>query len=95
MTTTLAPEYQQLVTDLSAVVGSRYVLWRPEELMLYEYDGSALDMARPDIVVVPSSTAEVAQVVRIAAQAGFPVVARGGGTGDLYLPLADGLELQP
>lgn len=81
MTTTLAPEYQQLVTNLSAVVGSRYVLWRPEELMLYEYDGSALDMARPDIVVVPSSTAEVAQVVRIAANAGFPVVARGGGTG--------------
>ncbi|MEY2847028.1 MAG: hypothetical protein RL076_2574, partial [Chloroflexota bacterium] len=81
MATSLAPEYQQLVADLSAAIGTRYVLWRPEELMMYEYDGSALDLARPDIVVVPHSTAEVAACVRIAAAAGMPIVARGGGTG--------------
>ena len=77
----LAPEYAQLVHDLAAAIGTRYVLWRPEELMMYEYDGSALDMARPDIVVVPATTAEVAACVRIAATAGMPIVARGGGTG--------------
>lgn len=81
MNTTLDPVYAQLVTDLAAVVGARYVLWRPEELMMYEFDGSALDLARPDIVVVPASTAEVAAVVRISAAAGFPIVPRGGGTG--------------
>ena len=81
MATSLAPEYQQLVTDLSVAIGARYVLWRPEELMMYEYDGSALDLARPDVVVVPHSTAEVAACVRIAAAAGMPIVARGGGTG--------------
>jgi glycolate oxidase len=57
------------------------VLHRPEELMLYEYDASALDMDVPDVVVVPASTAEVAAAVRIGAAAGWPVVARGAGTG--------------
>src|SRR5262245_15047895 len=49
--------------------------------MLYEYDASALDMAEPDVVVVPASTEEVAAAVRIGAAAGWPVVARGAGTG--------------
>jgi glycolate oxidase len=57
------------------------VLSRPEELMLYEYDGSALDQATPEVVVVPGSTAEVAACVAVAARLGFPVVARGAGTG--------------
>ena len=49
--------------------------------MLYEYDASALDMALPDVVVVPVNTTEVAAAVRIGAAAGWPVVARGAGTG--------------
>jgi glycolate oxidase len=70
-----------LLADLQNVIGTRYVLHRPEELMLYEYDGSALDQARPQIVVVPASTAELAAVARIAASYGVPIIARGAGTG--------------
>ncbi len=70
-----------LIAALGAAIGPHYVLLRPEELMLYEYDGSALDQAQPDVVVVPGSTTEVAAVLRIAAVAGMPVVARGAGTG--------------
>lgn len=73
--------HTQLIAALSDAIGPRYVLHRPEELMLYEYDGSALDLATPDLVVVPGSTAEVAACVRIAASYGVPVVARGAGTG--------------
>jgi glycolate oxidase len=72
---------EQLIADLKAVVGPQYVLHRPEELMLYEYDGSALDQATPDLVVVPASTQEVAGVVRVAHAYGVPLVARGAGTG--------------
>ena len=72
---------ERLVAQLQAAIGARYVLHRREELMLYEYDASALDLAAPEIVTVPGSTAEVASVVRIAAEAGWPVVARGAGTG--------------
>ena len=71
----------QLIAQLEAAIGPAYVLHRRAELMLYEYDASALDLAAPDIVVVPDSTAEVAAVARIATAAGWPLVARGAGTG--------------
>jgi glycolate oxidase len=71
----------QLIERLRAALGPRGVLSRPEELMLYEYDGSALDMAEPELVVVPASSAELATTVRIAAEAGWPIIARGAGTG--------------
>jgi glycolate oxidase len=71
----------ELIARLQAALDPAAVLHRPEELMLYEYDASALDMAEPDVVVVPVSTAQVAAVVRIGAEAGWPIVARGAGTG--------------
>lgn len=71
----------KLAAALRPIVGAPYVLVRPEELMLYEYDGSALDQATPDLVVVPASTAEVSACMREAHQLGVPVVARGAGTG--------------
>lgn len=71
----------ELVRQLRAALPAGVVLDRPEELMLYEYDGSALDQATPDIVVAPATTADVAAAVRIAAEAGWPIVPRGAGTG--------------
>jgi len=74
-------QHDQLIAALSEAIGSRYVLHRTEELLLYAYDGSTLDQALPQLVVLPGSTAEVAAVVRLAAAAGYPIVARGAGTG--------------
>jgi glycolate oxidase len=71
----------ELIARLNAALGAPSVLHRREELMLYEYDGSALDLATPDLVVVPADAAQVAETVRIAAAASWPVVARGAGTG--------------
>jgi glycolate oxidase len=65
---------------IEAVVGARGYLLQPEDLKLYEYDGG-VDKARPDVVVFPQSTEDVAAVVRIANQAGLPIVGRGAGTG--------------
>ncbi len=48
--------------------------------MLYEYDAS-IDRCVPDVVVLPSSTEEVAAIVKIAAKHRVPVVPRGAGTG--------------
>lgn len=73
--------HAELVARLQAAIGAAAVLYRPEELLLYEYDGSALDQATPDIVVVPTTTEAVAAAVQIAAAAGWPVVPRGAGTG--------------
>lgn len=70
-----------LIDALRTALGAAYVLTRPEEVMLYEFDGSALDQAAPEVVVVPATTAEVATCVRLAAHYRLPVVARGAGTG--------------
>ncbi|MBM3745460.1 MAG: FAD-binding protein [Acidobacteria bacterium] len=66
--------------EFVALLGPAGVLDRPEDLMLYEYDGS-VDRGRPELVVFPRSTEETAAVVRIAGRHGIPVVARGAGTG--------------
>src|ERR1700733_1304480 len=73
----LPPAAKRKIVDL---VGPRGYLDRPEDLSLYEYDGS-VDKARPELVVFPKTTEEVAAIVRITAEYGIPIVGRGAGTG--------------
>ena len=70
----------EVVQELSALLGDRYVLHSPYDLMLYEYDAS-IDRSVPDIVVLPASTQDVATIVKIAARHRVPIVPRGAGTG--------------
>nr|HET6903580.1 FAD-linked oxidase C-terminal domain-containing protein [Ktedonobacteraceae bacterium] len=70
----------EVVQELSALLGDRYVLHSPYDLMLYEYDAS-IDRSVPDVVVLPASTEDVAAIVKIAARHHVPVVPRGAGTG--------------
>jgi len=66
--------------ELIRILGAEGVLWRPEDLMLYEYD--ALSSQRmPDAVAFPTTTPQVVKIVRLAAKEKVPVVARGAGTG--------------
>src|ERR1700681_2689106 len=62
------------------LLGPRGYLFRPEDLTLYEYDGS-VDKARPDLVVFPRSAAEVATIVRLSKEHTLAIVGRGAGTG--------------
>ena len=65
---------------LARLLGPRGYLDRPADLALYEYDGS-IDKHRPDLVVFPRSTEDVAAIVRAAAEFQVPFVGRGAGTG--------------
>jgi glycolate oxidase len=65
---------------IAELVGPRGYLSRPEDLKLYQYDGG-VDKARPDFVVFPKTTEEVAAIVRLAAEHKVPIVGRGAGTG--------------
>ena len=69
-----------ILRELVALLGPRAVLHRPEDLMLYEYD-AGLDRARPDFVVLPETTEQVAAVVKLANREGIPFLPRGAGTG--------------
>jgi glycolate oxidase len=53
----------------------------PATLLVHECDGLTLYRERPDCVVYPETTAEVAAAVRALAPHGIAVVARGAGTG--------------
>jgi glycolate oxidase len=68
------------IRELKKLLGPGAVLDLPEDLLLYEYDGS-IEKGRPDAVVFPTSTEEVSRVVKLAAQHKIPIVGRGAGTG--------------
>src|SRR3954467_699778 len=66
--------------ELAALMGPRGYLDRPEDLLLYEYDGS-VDKARPEMVVFPRTTEDVVSIVKITNKYKTPIVGRGAGTG--------------
>ena len=73
----MTPQAKKELTDL---LGPRGYLDRPEDLLLYEYDGS-IDKARPEMVVFPRTTEDVAAIVKITREHQIPIVGRGAGTG--------------
>jgi len=64
-----------LLADLQRIVGHAWVLSDPDDLLLYEYDGS-VDRALPDALVYPDTTAQVQAVVQARPHHAVPVVAR-------------------
>ncbi|MGA2739801.1 MAG: FAD-linked oxidase C-terminal domain-containing protein [Bryobacteraceae bacterium] len=73
----LPPAAKQRLIDL---LGPRGYLDAPEDLTLYEYDGS-VEKGRPEMVVFPRSTEDVVAIVKITGEFGVPIVGRGAGTG--------------
>jgi glycolate oxidase len=65
---------------IASLLGPNGYLDRPEDLQLYEYDGSQ-DKGRPDLVVFPRSTEDVVAIVNIAREHAGPIIGRGAGTG--------------
>ncbi|MBI1355077.1 MAG: FAD-binding protein [Acidobacteria bacterium] len=65
---------------MRAIVGPKAVLDAPQDLLLYEYDGS-IEKGRPEVVAFPRSTEQVVELVKLAARARIPLVGRGAGTG--------------
>lgn len=70
----------EVIRSLIKVVGVDNVLWEDADLLVYEYDGS-VDRGTPVIVVLPKTTEEVSEIVKISRENSLPVVARGAGTG--------------
>ena len=69
-----------VVRELRGLVDPGYVQDAPSELIAYSIDGT-FQQRRPDIVVTPGSTDEVAAVVRICARERIPIIARGASSG--------------
>jgi len=71
---------QQLIIELTNIVGASGVLHKPEEILVYEYDAS-FGTHPPDVIVLPTTTEQVSQIAQLAAQHQLPLVVRGAGTG--------------
>src|SRR3954454_20400727 len=69
-----------LRTALAAVVGAEHVRDDAGALLTFSTDATPLERGRPDVVVFPASTDEVAGVVRIASERRVPLGPRGSGT---------------
>src|SRR5918996_6129174 len=68
------------IADLQRALSSDRVLHTPEDLLVFEYDGT-IEKGQPQVVVFPDNAQEVAECVRIARRYDLPVVPRGAGTG--------------
>jgi len=82
-----------MISELIRCLGADHVLTAPEDIIPYGFDGTAALSGAARAVVFPGSTAEVAEVLRIAGRHRVPVVARGSGTGlsGGSVPLPDSL----
>jgi glycolate oxidase len=84
---------EDLRRELLAACGPGGVISEPAQLATYECDGLTGYRVTPAVVVLPTSTAQVAAVVKACAARGVPFVARGSGTGlsGGALPHAEGV----
>ncbi len=75
------PPLDRLFAKFKQILGSQRVLATSSDLLPYECDGLTSYKQKPGLVVLPRSTEEVSQILRLCDQAGVPFVARGAGTG--------------
>ena len=69
-----------LIDDLLKIAGNKGVLHTPEDLAVYGYDGTFIE-GKPDVVVLPETTGQVSQIVKLASERRTPIVPRGMGSG--------------
>src|SRR5688500_4377058 len=69
-----------LIPRLQAIVGREAVLTAPSELLVYECDGYTIEKNRPDVVVFPTATEQIVQIVKLCNELNVPFVPRGSGT---------------
>ena len=72
--------HRAIIRELEKVVGASGVLSSPEDLLLYEYDGS-VEEAHPDAIVFPRHKQDVVEIVGLANNHDVSIVGRGAGTG--------------
>src|SRR6266436_9310282 len=65
---------------LRQILGPDGVLTSPSDLLVYECDGYTIEKNTPDVVVFPTTTEQVVQIVKLCNEVNVPFLARGAGT---------------
>jgi glycolate oxidase len=71
---------KKLIDSLVKTVGKEAVLYTPEDLAVYSYDGTFAE-GQPEVIVLPETSEQVSQVIKLAAEARVPLIPRGMGSG--------------
>ncbi len=85
---------QALLNKLASIVGKENVHSGPAQLIAYSYDGT-FQQHKPDVVVSPRTTEEVAEIMKLAYVQEVPVITRGAATGLAggVIPVTGGIVL--
>jgi glycolate oxidase len=74
------PVPPDILDRLRSIVGADHVLVSDGDVEPYSRDATPLFRSRPGCVLLPATTSEVAQVLRLATEHGIPVTPRGAGS---------------
>jgi glycolate oxidase len=69
-----------IVERLRDIVGPGNLLASPSDLVVYECDGYTIEKNKPDVVVFPTTTDQVMEIVKACKELDVPFLARGAGT---------------
>lgn len=69
-----------IVSQLQKISGKEGVLTSKEDLTAYSYDSTTIWTHMPDVVVLPKTTEQISQIMKLANDSLIPVTPRGGGT---------------
>lgn len=88
----------ELVAFLASKLGKENVLWEKPDLVPYTRDTFTISLKEdskyfPDLVVLPRTTADVQEVVRVASEHKIPLLPKGGGSNrtGMLLPIHGGI----
>lgn len=69
-----------IIKQLEKIVGKQAVLTTKEDLATYSYDGTTTWSYAPEVVVFPTSTAQISEIMKLANDNRIAVTPRGSGT---------------
>jgi glycolate oxidase len=76
---TTLPE-SKLIRELLPIVGREGMLTSRTDLLVYECDGFTIEKAMPEVVVFPTTTEQIVQIIQVCNRLQLPFMARGAGT---------------
>lgn len=84
----------EIIKELCNILGSENITTEKEELICHSYDATGMEFL-PEAVAFPKSSSEISKIMSLATDKGFPVVARGAGSGFVggSLPVSGGLVI--
>jgi len=84
-----------ILDDMAAIVGAKNIVTDADAMVPYLKEWRDLFRGKAQAIVRPGSTAEVAELVKLAAKTGTKLVPQGGNTGLVggQIPIAEGREI--